>query len=98
MRKALVLPLVAGLAAPAALIAPAQAAQPFPRKAVERAIENQIKDVIKTPATVRCPKRSSWKQGAVFYCKATPKTGGGYRVKVTLGAEKRHEFRWVQVG
>ena len=97
MRKALVLPLIAGLAAPIALVSPAQA-DGFPRKAVQTAIENQIKDVVKQAATVKCPARSGWSQGAVFFCTAKPMNGAAsYRVKVTLGSEKKHKFRWLKV-
>jgi hypothetical protein len=98
MRKALItLPLVAGLAAPVALVAPAQAAG-FPRNAVERAIERQVREVIGQPATVRCPKRSGWKKGAQFFCSARPTNGDApYRVRVTLGSKKNWKFDWRQV-
>ena len=95
MRKALIVPLVAGLAAPVALAAPAHA-DTFPRKAVERAIVNQAKDVLKANVKVNCPARSTWKRGAVFYCTAKSPSKQ-WRLKVTLGAEKKHKFRWVTV-
>ncbi len=97
-RTAIALSLVAGLAAPVAMVAPAQAAH-FPRKAVQRAIERQIKEVIGQPADVKCPARSSWTKGAVFYCTAKPTDGAAaYRVKVTLGSAKTHYFKWRQQG
>lgn len=98
-RTVLTVSLVAGLAAPAALAVPAQAVNTFPRKAVEQAIENQIKDVVGQPAGVRCPARSKWVKGAVFYCTAKPTNGAeSYRVKVTLGKLKTHSFKWLTVG
>jgi hypothetical protein len=99
MRKAFVtIPLVAGLAAPVVLVGPAQAVD-FPRKAVQNAIERQIKEVIGQPATVKCPARKTWKKGAVFYCSAKPTNGAaGYRVEVTLRTPKNWKFDWVQAG
>jgi hypothetical protein len=98
-RTAITIPLVVGLAAPLALAAPAQAVNTFPRKAVEQAIENQIKDVVGQPAGVKCPARSKWVKGAVFFCTAKPTDGAAsYRVKVTLGKLKTHSFKWLTVG
>lgn len=78
---------------------PAQAVNTFPRKAVEQAIQNQIKDVLQQRATVKCPARSTWVKGAVFYCQAKPTNGAAsYRVKVTLGNARTHTFKWLQIG
>lgn len=90
--------LVAGLAAPVALVAPAQAAGPFPRAAVEQAIENQIPEVLGHKARVKCPARDFWVKGAKFYCTAKPTNGAAYRVRVTLGKAKTHNFKWRTVG
>ena len=100
MRRTFVtLSLVAGMAAPAVLVAPAQAVNTFPRKAVEQAIESQIKEVVKQKARVKCPARSTWVKGAVFYCKATPTNGAAsYRVKVTLKDRRTHTFKWLKIG
>ncbi|HQR80085.1 MAG TPA: DUF4333 domain-containing protein [Actinomycetota bacterium] len=99
MRRTLLsVSLVAGLAAPIALAVPAQAVGPFPRKAVEQAIENQIPKVLGHKATVKCPARNKWVKGAKFYCTAKPANGASYRVRVTLGKAKTHSFKWLTVG
>jgi hypothetical protein len=99
MRKTVVtVSIAAGLAAPL-FFAPSATAGSFPRKAVQDAIESQIKEVVKQKATVKCPARSSWTRGAVFFCNAKPTNGdAAYKVKVTLGREKTHAFRWLKVG
>lgn len=99
MRKtAVTMSIATALVAPLAFSAPAMAG-PFPRKAVQNAIESQIKDVVKQKATVKCPPRSTWTKGAVFFCTAKPTNGdASYRVKVTLGREKTYAFRWLKIG
>jgi Domain of unknown function (DUF4333) len=98
-RTVITLSLVAGMAAPAVLAVPAHAVNTFPRKAVEQAIESQIKDVVKQKARVKCPARSTWVKGAVLYCKATPTNGAAsYRVKVTLKDRRTYNFKWLKVG
>ncbi len=99
MRKTVVTVSIATtVVAPLLFSAPAMAGS-FPRKAVQNAIESQIKEVVKQKATVKCPARSNWTRGAVFYCNAKPTNGAAsYRVKVTLGREKTHAFRWLKIG
>ena len=88
--------IVAGLTVPA-LAAPAQAATTFPRKAVQQAIQKQIREVIGQKAKVKCPTRKKWVKGAVFYCTAKPTNGAApYRVRVKLGSAKTYNFDWRQ--
>ncbi|MFN8184594.1 MAG: DUF4333 domain-containing protein [Candidatus Nanopelagicales bacterium] len=100
MRRTVVtMSLVAGLAAPAVLVTPAQAATSFPRKAVQQAIANQIREVVGQKATVKCPARKNWVKGKVMYCTAKPTNGAAsYRVKVTLGNPNTYTFKWLKLG
>lgn len=84
-----------GLAGAPLLVAPAQAA-PIPRKAMQQAIQSQLRDQFNQKAKIRCPKKQ-WRKGKVFYCKAKAKGGAKYRVRVTLGDQKSFAFKWRQV-
>lgn len=95
--KLISIPLALSLAAPMVLVAPAQA-DSFPRRAVQSAIEKQIRQVVGQAADVKCPARSTWRRGAVFFCKANPTDGSAdYRVRVTLRSKKDWHFDWLQV-
>ena len=94
-KSVIAISLVSGLAATPLLVAPAQAV-PIPRKAMQQAIQSQLRDQFDQKAKIKCPKKQ-WKQGKVFYCKAKAKGGAKYRVKVTLGKQRTFAFKWLQV-
>lgn len=94
-KSAIAVSLGAGLVASPLLLAPAQAA-PVPRKAMQQAVQSQLRDQFDQKAKIKCP-RTSWKKGKVFFCQAKAKDRANYRIKVTLGKQKSFAFKWLQV-
>ncbi len=96
MRKSVVaISLSAGLVGAPLMAAPANAA-PIPRKAMQEAIQSQLRDQFNQRAKIKCPKKQ-WKKGKVFFCKAKAANGSKYRIRVKLGNQKSFSFKWLQV-
>jgi hypothetical protein len=94
-KSAVAVTLGAGLIASPLLVAPAHAA-PIPRKAMQEAIQSQLRDQFNQRAKIRCPKKK-WKKGKVFFCRAKAANGSKYRIRVKLGSQKSFAFKWLQV-